>query len=201
MVFFAVIITPVTCILDIESYDHRIIQVQKDVMKSLVQIAVRGTLKSELVAQICSGLLMLRPVRSWKSPFFTIFWGKLPLCFTVLLGIFFSSYPINASFSNIHPLSLILSPHTAVKSLGPSSLLISLQTQGTCCQVPPYSHLFSRLNKPWSLSLFSQGKVPWAATDHGLIQSNHPTIYYTPLVLHSFRPWYLILDVNVFCRG
>lgn len=64
MVFFAVIFIPVTCILFIESYVHIIIRVGKDIVKSLVQIAVKGALKSEPVAQIFSGLFMLHPIRS-----------------------------------------------------------------------------------------------------------------------------------------
>lgn len=166
---------PLTCILDIESYDHRIVQVGKYLGKSLVQVAAGVALKSEFFAQICSGLLMLHPVKSWKSPLFYSLLGQpAPLLHSPIGDFLFILRNLNVSFSNISPLSLILSPHS-YEEPGSISLLTALRAVGGCCCVPPYSHPFWRLNTPWSLSLCSQGKCssPTEILWYQLITSVH----------------------------
>lgn len=166
---------PLTCILDIESYDHRIVQVGKYLVKSLVQVAARAALKSEVFAQFCSGLLMLHPVKSWKSPlFYSLFGQPAPLLRSPIGNFLFILRNPNVSFSNRSPLSLVLSPHS-YEEPGSISLLTALRAVGGCCCVPPYSHPFWRLNTPWSLSLCSQGECssPTEVPQYHLITSAH----------------------------
>lgn len=125
---------PLTCILDIESYDHRIIQVGKDLMKSLGQFSARAALKSELVAQICSGLLMLRPSQVLKiAIFLQSFWAT---CSSTSLSYWEFSFHCTQYecllFQHTSIASHLFTTHISEEP-GSISLLTAAQAPGGCC--------------------------------------------------------------------
>lgn len=79
-------------------------------------------------------------------------------CLTFLVGKFFS---LTSSWSlpcfSLWILSLVLSPWTSVKSLVPSSHWPPTRYWAAASR-SPWSHHFSRLNKPWCLRVSSQGR-------------------------------------------
>lgn len=137
----------------------------KDLTKFLVQLAARAFLKSETVAQICSYLLMLHPVRSWKPPLsYNLFGQPAPLLHCPVGNFLFIVPNLNVSFPSIHPFSLILSSHRAVKSLGLSPYQPLLRH----CEavVLPYRHL---LQAEWSL-------VPQTLLTRHVLQPNTDSV-------------------------
>lgn len=102
--------------------------------------------------KVTPGCWGLYPVRSWT--FLSLgtvkpLWADLWHCLTALMGKkVFSSVQFEPPVFQLNIIAFILPPCTFVKSLAPSYW---------------GSHRFSRLNKPWSCSILSQGRgsSPW----------------------------------------
>lgn len=133
--------------------DHRIIQVGRDLRRSLVQTSAQRR-DRHAVRWGSSGLYS---ARFWKPPAMencTTSLGNLFQCLTVLIGKeFFLIASLNFFCFHLWPLFLVLLPHTTVQSSAPSSSWSSCRYWQASI-LSPWSCLFW-LNTPHSLSLSS----------------------------------------------